>query len=78
MLLLEWNTEDAIAFAREEGREEGWEKGRGEGMEAGLERGRMENLAIVRNMLAENMSPEFVQKLTGLDMETIGKLTIIN
>ena len=26
MLLEEWNTEDAIAFAREEGSEEGWGK----------------------------------------------------
>ena len=26
-MMLEWNTEDAIAYAREEGREEGIEKG---------------------------------------------------
>jgi len=30
MILTEWNTEDAIAFAREEGREDGLEKGREE------------------------------------------------
>jgi len=33
MILTEWNTEDAIAFAREEGREEGIEEGREEARE---------------------------------------------
>jgi len=30
MLFTEWNTEDAIAYAREESREEGHKKGRNE------------------------------------------------
>jgi flagellar biosynthesis/type III secretory pathway protein FliH len=35
MILTEWNTEDAIAFAPEEGWEEGLEKGREQGLEEG-------------------------------------------
>jgi hypothetical protein len=50
--LTEWNTEDAIAFAREEGRED-------------------EKLEIARNALAEGSTPEFIQKITGLDLEII-------
>jgi len=37
MILEEWNTDDAIAFAREEGREDGLEEGRVEGHEEVLE-----------------------------------------
>ena len=32
---------------------------------------REEKLAVARNALAEGASDEFVQKITGLDMETI-------
>ena len=39
MILTEWNTEDAIAFAREEGREDG--------IEEGLEKGREEILRLL-------------------------------
>jgi len=59
MILTEWNTEDAIAFARKEGREEGREEG---------------NKAIVLNALAEGASIQFIQKITGLDIETIQKI----
>ena len=52
MLLTEWNTDDAIAYARNEGREEGME-------------------IVARNALAEGFAVELVQKITGLDMETI-------
>ena len=64
MILEEWNTEDAIAFAREEGREEGLENGREEGKTE-------EKLEIARNLLSKGSSPEFVQEITGLDLETI-------
>jgi predicted transposase/invertase (TIGR01784 family) len=68
MILTEWNTEDAIAFAREEGlekgREQGWEQGKNE-----------EKLEIAMNSLAEGATPEFVQKITGLDLETIKRLS---
>jgi predicted transposase/invertase (TIGR01784 family) len=30
-----------------------------------------EKLEIARNLLAEGSTPEFVQKITGLDLETI-------
>ena len=57
MIFLEWNTEDAIAFAREEGREEGREE-------------------IARSALAEGATLEFVQKITGLDLEAIQRLNV--
>jgi hypothetical protein len=63
MILTEWNTEDAIAFAREEGLEMGLEKGQ-----------EIEKINIVRNLLAEGATPEFVQKITGLDLEVIMQL----
>ena len=59
MILTEWNTEDAIAFAREEGREEGSED---------------ERLMIVRNLLAKGLTPEFISETTGLSMDEIKKL----
>ena len=59
-MLLTWTTEDAIALARNESREEGWQKGKGE-----------EKIAIARNALAKGYAPESVQEITGLDMETI-------
>ena len=63
MILTEWNTEDAIAFAREEGREEGLERGRGE-----------EKRTIARNLLSEGSTPDFVQKITGFSLAEIEKL----
>ncbi|MCL2793453.1 MAG: hypothetical protein FWD87_10245, partial [Spirochaetaceae bacterium] len=74
MILTEWNTDDAIAFAREEGREEGLEKGREEGLEIGLEKGREEKRTIARNLLAKGSTPEFVQEITGLSPNEIKKL----
>jgi len=59
MILTEWNTEDAIAYARQEGVEDGKAE---------------EKFSIARNLLTENMTPEFVQKVTGLDAETIQRL----
>jgi len=56
MLITEWKMEDALAVRYEEGMEEGMEKG--------IEK-------IARNALAEGASIEFVQKITGLDMETL-------
>jgi hypothetical protein len=56
MLMTEWNTEDAIAVAREEGKEEGMER---------------EQEIIAKNALESGLSPDFVQKITGLDMDAI-------
>ena len=59
MLTTEWNWDDALAVRYEEGREEGMEKGREE---------------VARSALAEGATFDFVQKITGLDVETIKKL----
>ena len=64
MLLTEWNWDDALAVRWEEGRE--W------GLQQGLEQGREE---IARNALSKGMSPEAVGEITGLDSETIRKLS---
>jgi predicted transposase/invertase (TIGR01784 family) len=59
------------AEAIEEGLEQGREEGLEEGLHRGLEKGKLE---IACNLLAEGASLEFVQKITGLDMETIKNL----
>jgi len=63
MILTEWNTEDAIAFAREEGREDGRSEGRAE-----------EKFEIACNLLAKGSTLEFVQEVTGLSQDEIKKL----
>jgi len=67
MLMTEWNMDDALAVRYEEGHEDGIEKGREEGLEAAKE-------SIARNLLAEGSTPDFIQKITGLDIETINNL----
>jgi predicted transposase YdaD len=62
--------EAAIESLREE-REEAWAEGRVLGREEGRE---VEREEVARNALAEGLTPDFVQKITGLDMETIKKL----
>jgi predicted transposase/invertase (TIGR01784 family) len=71
MLFTEWNLEDAIAVRYEEGLEDGLEKGRAEGLEEGKTD---EKLEIARNLLAKDMTLEFVHDITGLDLETIAGL----
>jgi predicted transposase/invertase (TIGR01784 family) len=56
MLFTEWNWDDALAVRFEEGIEEGMIKTRE---------------AVARNALAEGASPDFIQKITGLNLETI-------
>jgi predicted transposase/invertase (TIGR01784 family) len=56
MLFTEFNLEDAIAVAREEAWEDGEEN---------------KALEIARNLLSEGSTPEFVQKITGLDLDTL-------
>ena len=51
MILTEWNTEDAIAFAREEGREDG--------LEEGMAKGRVEILTLLKQV----HSPEEIEKM---------------
>ncbi len=51
----------------QQGLQQGREEGREEGLELGLEKGEHRRaVAIAKNMLAEGMSPQAVQKLTGL------------
>jgi len=68
MLLTEWNWDDALEVAREEGREdgieEGMEKGRKEGMERGIE-------FTARNALSKGIPIQTVQEITGLDISVI-------
>ena len=59
MILMEWNTEDAIAYAREEGREEGWENA---------------NQEVARNALVKGLSVDVISDITGLSLEEIEKL----
>jgi predicted transposase YdaD len=61
--MTEWNWDDALAVRYEEGMVKG--------LEEGMEKGREE---IARNALAEGASIEFVQKITGLDIETLKNL----
>ena len=42
----------------------------------GEERARQEKLTIARNALAEGSTPEFIQKITGLSLEEIQKLSV--
>jgi predicted transposase/invertase (TIGR01784 family) len=72
MLMTEWNWDDAFAVQRMEGREEGREEGRAAGLEKGREEGVME---AAKNALAEGLPVEVIQKITGLGIETIKKLT---
>ena len=61
MILTEWNTEDAIAFAREEGRETGHE----EGLEAGEQKKALE---IARNLKEAGISEKIIFQTTGLNI----------
>jgi predicted transposase YdaD len=47
---------------------QGMEKGRTEGEARGMEK-------VARNALAQGFEPEIVQKITGLDIQTITSLT---
>ena len=60
MLMTEWNLDDALAVRFEEGMEQGIEKGREE---------------IARNALAQGASVDFVQKITGLDLQAVKSLS---
>ena len=59
MLYTEFKFDDFLAVRCEEA----WEDGRAD-----------EKLQIARNLLAEGSTPDFVQKITGLSIEEIGKL----
>jgi len=75
-------TQDEIEYARmcnlikseldwRSGINEARESGLREGLEKGREEGHREKLVIARNLLAKGSSPEFVNEITGLPLETI-------
>jgi hypothetical protein len=68
MLITEWNWDDAKEVWYTEGLEEGLHKGLEEGLHKGLETGREE---VARKALSEGVSVELVQKITGLDVDTL-------
>jgi predicted transposase YdaD len=70
MLYTEFNLEDFLAVRSAEA----WEDGHEEGITEGRAEGQREKLKIARNLLAEGSTPDFVQKITGLDLETIEEL----
>ena len=70
MLITEYNREEEMEVVREEAWEDGLEKGLERGREEGLER----IMATARNALAEGLSTETVQKITGLDRKVIEEL----
>jgi len=59
MLYAEWNMDDALAVRYEEGCEEGHAD---------------EKLEIAKSALAEKLPFDVIQKITGLDLETIEEL----
>ena len=72
MLINEWNIEDAKKVWYEDGMEKGREEGMEKGMEKGLEKGETKGREeVARNALAQGASLEFIQKITGLDIQTI-------
>ena len=58
----------SLSDAREEGLEEGLLRGMEKGREEGKEEKRIE---IARKALAEGATPEFIQKITGLDIKNL-------
>ena len=68
MLANDWNMETALEVRGEEEFERGVEKG----MERGMEKREME---IAMNALAEGLPLGVIQKLTGLDTQTITSLS---
>jgi hypothetical protein len=68
----EWNLDEALAVRYEEGVEDGRTEGEARGEAKGRTEGRAaERAEVARNALAQGLTPEFVQKITGLDMQTI-------
>jgi predicted transposase/invertase (TIGR01784 family) len=71
MLTTEWNWDDAKRIWQEEAREEGYE----EGLKEAREEGRKEvSFEVAKKALSKGLSLEIIQRLTGLDAETINSL----
>ena len=71
----QWDYASDISSAEHRGMEKGIEKGREKGLEEGMEKGKEKGFVeVARNALAEGATVEFVQKITGLDTDTIAGL----
>ena len=66
MIFGEYDREMDIAVNRREAKEEGRIEG--------LEEGRKEKLLIAKNLLAKDLTPEFVHEITGLSLEKIKEI----
>jgi len=69
--MTEWNWDDALTVSREEGREQGREEGREQGREEGRKQGLFQT---ARSAFSQGFPIEVVQKITGLDLETLATL----
>ncbi|MCL2480964.1 MAG: hypothetical protein FWF38_04580 [Spirochaetaceae bacterium] len=73
MILTEWNTEDAIAFARKEEREEALLEGREEGRVVGREEGRIDGLEEGKKhfleLLDQGLSIDEIKKRINLNIK---------
>ncbi len=62
MLLEEWNMEDAIAYARKEGREDGIEFGMAKGRSEGRKKGREERDTYFLELLDQGLSTDEIKQ----------------
>ena len=75
LCVLESAEQRGVKKGREEGLAKGLAKGRAEGLAEGRTKGRAEGrLEIARNMKADGMSIELIQKYSGLSPEEIANL----
>ena len=78
LCVLEGAEQRGLKRGREEGRAEGLAKGLAKGREEGLAKGRAEErIEIARNMKADGMSIELIQKYSGLSPEEIAQLSFM-
>ena len=72
MLKLVWNEEDAHRSYYEQGREDGIKQGIEQGIKQSIEQGKASiKFEMVKNLLKEKMSVDFIAKVTGLPISTI-------
>ena len=68
----EWALKD---LGRREGYDEGYDSGVTDGINLGIEQGKEQrNIEMVRNMINENASIDFISKVSGLSIEEINKI----
>jgi len=71
MLLTEWNLDDALKYAKEEGEEKGLAEGEAKGEAKGLAEGKHD---AARRMKADGLESTLIEKYTGLSQEEIADL----